>query len=107
MILRKILVRWFNKKSKSSPIQLPNPVLQDFLTHNGYGHTPIWFEFECGNRIDLNSNIIIEDPRGLYHFLRSSGQQLIAQQSKHGNLTSQRLSIPIIFYEKDYRKFRL
>jgi len=27
---------------------------------------PIWFEFNSGQRINLNSNVIIEDTTGLY-----------------------------------------
>jgi|25_taG_2_1085351.scaffolds.fasta_scaffold22865_1 hypothetical protein len=70
---------------------------------------PIWFEFNSGQRINLNSNVIIEDTTGLYQFLRHCGQRTIAKQI---NVSSRfvlvpRIHAPIVFYERDYHDWQL
>ena len=61
---------------------------------------PIWFEFDSGRCIDLNSNVIIEDTTGLYQFLRYRGQRIIARQLNMNSkfILVPRLDAPIIFY---------
>ena len=54
---------------------------------------PIWFEFNSGQRINLNSNLIIEDTTGLYQFLRHCGQRTIAKQI---NVSSRFVLVPRI-----------
>jgi|SRR5699024_5093136 len=70
---------------------------------------PIWFEFDSGRRIDLNSNVIIEDITGLYQFLRCRGQLIIARQINVNSkfILVPRLVSPVIFYEKDYRNWKI
>ena len=70
---------------------------------------PIWFEFDSGRRIDLNSNVIIEDITGLYQFLRCRGQLIIARQISVNSkfILVPRLVSPVIFYEKDYRNWQI
>lgn len=62
----------------NNPLSSPNTLTTVSLQQ----HIPIWFEFEPGNRIDLNSHVIIEDPRGLYQFLQYRGQHMIAKQKR-------------------------
>ena len=97
---------FFKKKPKNKQLQLVQPLVHYPVINCGDDYIPIWFEFEGGTRVDLNSPMIIEDPRGLYHFLRCNGQQLIAQQRRFKTQMHPKLS-PIIFYERDYRKWRL
>lgn len=57
--------KWYNKKIVS---------LTDFAIRQPLSQSiPIWFEVDSGRRIDLNSNITIEDTTGLYQFLRCRG----------------------------------
>lgn len=74
-----------------------------------YGDIPIWFEFDSGHRINLNAYVIIEDTTGLYQFLRCRGEQLIAKKMtiKSKFMPVSRLDTDIVFYEKDYRNWRI
>lgn len=99
--LNNFIKKWYNKKIVS---------LTDFAIRQPLSQRiPIWFEVDSGRRIDLNSNITIEDTTGLYQFLRCRGQHIIARQL---NMNSKfvlvpHLNAPVIFYEKDYRNWQL
>lgn len=87
--------------SQSRSHQLPQ------LSYYSKQYHPIWFEFESGSRIDINSNTVIEDPLGLYQFLRFRGQRIIVKQAKNKSKVSLRYQQPIVFYEKDYSRWKL
>jgi len=74
-----------------------------------YGDIPIWFEFDSGHRINLNGYVIIEDTTGLYQFLRCHGEQIIAKKKTMNSrfILVPRLDTDIVFYEKDYRNWRI
>ncbi len=98
---------WLNKNSKKSN-QRPVSTTLSLISHapQSQQHIPIWFIFESGSRIDLNSHVIIEDPRGLYQFLQFRGQHMLTKQLKNNLKITPRVQQPIFFYEKDYRKWR-
>ena len=80
-----------------------------FITRQLPQKIPIWFEFYSGQRINLSSNVILEDTTGLYQFLRYRGQRLIARQIRVNSkfVSVPRLYAPIIFYEKNYCNWQL
>lgn len=100
---------WFFKKSKNNNQQLMSSSRSCFshAPHLPQQYTAIWFEFEFGRRIDLNSHVIMEDPTGLYQFLRVKGQKRIAKQLQISRELSLHNLQTIVFYEKDYRRWRL
>lgn len=99
------LEKLLGKKCRDKRLLLSNLSITRQLPQN----IPIWFEFDSGKRINLNSNVIIEDTTGLYQFLRRRGQRTIAKQI---NVSSRfvlvpRIHPPIVFYERNYRNWQL
>lgn len=96
-----------NYKQQKLSLSLPHsPELPQLLCYSKQYYS-IWFEFESGRRIDLSSNIVIEDPLGLYEFLRFRGQGMIDKQLQNKPKALSQYHQSIIFYEKDYRNWRL
>lgn len=96
-----LIKRWYNKETvRITDLSMTQPLFQDI---------PIWFEFDSGQRINLNSSVIFEDTTGLYQFLRCRGQRLIAKQIRVNSkfVAVPRFYAPIIFYEKNYRNWQL
>ena len=104
---------WFlkriSKNYKQQKLSLSLPRIPELHRSPYYSkqHYPIWFEFESGRRIDLNSNIVIEDSSGLYQFLLLRGQRMIAKQVQNESRVLSQYQQSIVFYEKDYRRWRL
>ena len=105
-------IMWFfNKSPQDNKQQLLSPFLP-CISHlppsldRLHQYEPIWFEFESSNRVDLNSHMIIEDPTGLFQFLRFRGREIIARNIKINCKRTSRYQQVIVFYEKDYHWWR-
>ena len=96
-----LIKKWHNEETaRLTDFAMIQPLSQDI---------PIWFEFDSGQLINLNSSVIFEDTTGLYQFLRCRGQRLIAKQIRVNSkfVAVPRFYAPIIFYEKNYRNWQL
>ena len=109
LIIMRGEIMWFFKKSKNNNQQLMSSSRSCFSHAHQLPqqYTAIWFEFESGRRIDLTSHVVMEDPTGLYQFLRVKGQKRIAKQLQISRELSLHNVQTIVFYEKDYGRWRL